>query len=77
MHARLIITPYATLCYVTRHIYNWLVLADIRLYLSGALSRLIVRLAYYHLTYDSRFVLVCFVSGPQRATARVTSLITV
>jgi hypothetical protein len=58
MHTRPIITPYATLCIVTRYIYNWLVLADIRVYLSGALSRLIVRLPYNHSTYDSRFVLV-------------------
>jgi hypothetical protein len=53
--------------------YNWLVLADIRVYLSGALSRLIVRLPT--LSFNLRLTFrICFVSGPRRATARVTSL---
>jgi hypothetical protein len=59
LHARPIITPYATIYYVTRYI----ILADPSgrmLYLSGALSKLIVRLPCYRSTYGSPFVLVSF-----------------
>ena len=60
IHTRPIATPYAVLCYATRYAYNWLIVVDIRVYLSGALSKLNVRLLWYHSIYDSLFVLFSF-----------------